>query len=70
MPPLSLQELTALFEENFWATTASFFAAFARAAVVWLAVSIPAFAAVFLILARLFRRIGRRRAVEAAAFPG
>lgn len=70
VPSLSLQELTALFEENFWAAIASFFAAFARAAVVWVGVSIPAFAAVFFSLVFFFRRIGRRRTVEAAVFRG
>ena len=36
LPPLSLQELSALFQQNFWGTMASFFETILYAVVAWL----------------------------------
>jgi uncharacterized protein (DUF2062 family) len=66
-PAMTLQELTALFSADFWATAASFLGVFARAAAVWLAASVPVFVATFAALAILFRRLGRRHAGTAPA---
>ena len=66
-PALSLEELAAMFSADFWATAASFFAVFARAAVVWFAVSVPVFVAAFFPLAVIFRLLGRRYASQALA---
>ena len=60
-PPLSLEELTALFAADFWGTFASFFWVIARAAAAWAVAALPAAAVLSAALIPLFRRIQRAR---------
>ena len=55
-PPLSLEELTAMFSADFWGTLASFFGVIARAAAAWAVVSLPVATVLTAVLVPLFRR--------------
>lgn len=55
-PPLSVQELSALFQENFWGTIASFFDTILHAIIAWLLVFTPVFPIVYYGLVPIFKR--------------
>jgi uncharacterized protein (DUF2062 family) len=63
-PPLSLEELTAMFSADFWGTFASFFGVIARAAAAWAVVSLPVATVLSAVLVPLFRRFQRARIKE------
>lgn len=55
-PPLSVQELTALFQQDFWGTIASFFDSIMRAIVAWFLVCAPLSAVLYFGLMPIFRK--------------
>jgi hypothetical protein len=57
-PPFSVQELGALFRQDFWGTIASFFDTILYAIAAWLLVCAPLFAVIYAIGVRLLRRFG------------
>ncbi|WP_319405198.1 DUF2062 domain-containing protein [uncultured Desulfosarcina sp.] len=57
-PPFSVQELGALFRQDFWGTIASFFETILYAIVAWILVCAPLFAGIYAIGVPLLRRFG------------
>lgn len=57
-PPLSVQELGALFQQDFWGTVASFFETILYAIVAWLLACAPLFAVMYGIFVFILKRVG------------
>ena len=55
-PPLSVQELTALFQQDFWGTIASFFDSIMRAIVAWFLICAPLSPVLYFGLVPIFRK--------------
>jgi uncharacterized protein (DUF2062 family) len=55
-PPLSVQELSALFQQDFWGTVAYFFDTIAHAVVAWLLISAPLFPVLYFVCVPIFRK--------------
>ncbi|UCD79323.1 MAG: DUF2062 domain-containing protein [Desulfobacterales bacterium] len=55
-PPLSIQELSALFQQDFWGTFAYFFGTIMHAVVAWLLVCAPVFPVLYFVLVPIFRK--------------
>ena len=62
MPPLSAQELTLLFEQDFWGTIVSFLDAILCAVAAWVLFCIPVFPALYLVLVPVFSKVKLARA--------
>lgn len=60
LPPFSVQELTALFQQNFWGTMVSFFETILFAVVAWFLVCTPLFVAMYTVFVSIFKRYGIR----------
>jgi len=58
LPPLSFQELSALFQQDFWGTIASFFETILYAVLAWLLSCTPLFAVIYAICVPVIKRIG------------
>jgi len=58
LPPLSFQELSTLFQQNFWGTMASFFETILYAVVAWLLVCVPLFVGIYAIFVAVLKRFG------------
>ena len=58
LPPLSVQELSALFQQDFWGTIASFFETILYAVVAWLLVCVPLFVGIYAIFVAVLKRFG------------
>ena len=61
-PTLSVQELNALFQTNFWGTIGSFFDAILRAVIAWFLLSAALFPALFFAFVPIFRKFKFARA--------
>ncbi len=57
-PPFSIQELGALFQQNFWGTVAAFFETILYAIVAWLLVCTPLFAGIYALCVPVLKRFG------------
>lgn len=57
-PPLSVEELGALFQQDFWGTMASFFETILYAIVAWLLACAPLFALMYCIFVFILKRVG------------
>ena len=55
-PPLSVQELATLFQQDFWGTITAFFDSIARAIVAWFLVCAPLFPVLYYVLIPIFRK--------------
>jgi uncharacterized protein (DUF2062 family) len=62
MPPLSVQELILLFDQDFWGTIVAFFDAILCAVAAWVLFCIPVFPALYLVLVQIFSKIKLARA--------
>lgn len=62
MMPLSVQEISALFQQDFWGTIGSSLDTIVHAAVAWFLVSIPVFPALGFALVPIFRKVKFRAA--------
>jgi uncharacterized protein (DUF2062 family) len=58
LPPLTVQELSALFQQDFWGSMASFFETVLYAVVAWLFVCTPLFVGIYAILSAVLKRFG------------
>ncbi len=57
-PPFSVQELSALFRQDFWGTIASFFETILYAVVAWLLVCTPLFAGIYAVCVPILKKFG------------
>ncbi|WP_372680800.1 DUF2062 domain-containing protein [Desulfosarcina sp.] len=57
-PPFSIQELGALFQQNFWGTVAAFFETILYAIVAWILVCTPLFAGIYALCVPVLKRFG------------
>jgi len=57
-PPFSVQELGALFRQDFWGTIASFFETILYAVVAWLLVCTPLFAGIYAVCVPILKKFG------------
>ena len=58
LPPLTVQELSALFQQDFWGSITSFFETALYAIVAWLLVCTPLFVVIYAILVAAIKRFG------------
>ena len=58
LPPLTVEELRALFQQDFWGAVASFFETILYAVAAWLIVCAPLFAGIYAVLAAALKRFG------------
>jgi uncharacterized protein (DUF2062 family) len=58
-PPLSVQELSALFQQDFWGTIVYFFDSLVHAVVAWSLVCAPAFPVLYFVFVPIFRKFRR-----------
>lgn len=57
-PPFSIQEVGALFRQDFWGTIASFSETILYAIVAWILVGVPLFAGIYAICVPVLKRFG------------
>ena len=57
-PPFSVQELGALFQQDFWGTVAAFFETILYASGAWLLVCTPLFAGIYALCVPILKRLG------------
>ena len=58
LPPLTVQELSVLFQQDFWGSIVSFFETILYAVVAWLIVCTPLFVGIYAILVAGLKRFG------------
>jgi len=58
LPPLTVQEISTLFQQDFWGSIASFFETILYAVVAWLLVCTPLFLGIYAILFAMLKRFG------------
>jgi hypothetical protein len=58
LPPLTVQELKALFQQDFWGSIVSFFETILYAVVAWLMVCVPLFVGIYAIFVAVLKRFG------------
>jgi hypothetical protein len=58
-PPLSVQELSALFQQDFWGTIVYFFDSLVHAVVAWFLVCAPVFPVLYFVFVPIFRKFRR-----------
>jgi uncharacterized protein (DUF2062 family) len=64
-PPLSIETLGALFQQDFWGTVVSFFETILYAIAAWLLVSIPLFVVIYGLSVSVLKRVGPVAAAKA-----
>ena len=60
-PPLSVQELSALFQQDFWGTFFYFLDSLVHAVVAWFLVCAPAFPVLYFVFVPIFRKFRRHK---------
>ena len=58
LPPFSVEELSVLFQQNFWGTLSAFMETIIHATVAWFLVCAPLFAAIYFIFVSVLKRFG------------
>ncbi len=58
LPPFTVQELIALFQQDFWGSIASFFETILYAVIAWLLVCVPLFVGIYAIFVAVLKRFG------------
>lgn len=66
MPPFSVQELIALFQQNFWGTLLSFMETILYAVAAWFILCVPLFAGIYFLFVYVLKRFGPIATVNAS----